>query len=512
MWGGRVVKRNIVNWQLGGDFSAGIGLLDMKWLGIDIYASLPMSFWMSSSIPNEISCGTEGQPACVFDNRSGFYIGDMNLAAKIRILGEKWQGIGLAIVGGLQLPTGNAAAFHGEQQLTFFANLAVSKTFAQRFRLAGNVGIRTRPSREFFGLITASEFTYGIGASVAVVPDRFDIMAEAAGGAALSNIQLSSSPLELLAGIKVYPLSQPTLALHLGGGFGILSGYGMPTFRVFVGIVWTALKRGEADRDGDGVPDVSDNCPDTPGPKENQGCPPDRDKDGIIDSRDRCPDKPGPKENQGCPYGDIDSDGIPDNDDKCPNQPGPPDNNGCPYGDRDGDGLKDNVDGCPDKPGPKANNGCPNQDRDKDTVLDKDDKCPDIPGDPNNNGCPKKQLIKVDRSSGKLILLEKVYFDTNKATIKQRSFPVLQQVLSVLKSNPKMRIRIEGHTDSRGSARSNRSLSQRRTNSVKSWLTERGIEASRLMPKGFGEARPIASNRTRRGRAKNRRVEFHIEK
>jgi OOP family OmpA-OmpF porin len=168
-----------------------------------------------------------------------------------------------------------------------------------------------------------------------------------------------------------------------------------------------------SDRDGDGVPDHLDECPDEAGPPGLLGCP-DRDGDGVPDKLDNCPDEPGLPEFQGCP--DTDGDGIPDHEDFCPNDPGPKENNGCPieeepepfeepvpeparipdpepqvsndprFMDSDGDGIMDHIDECPYEPGPLSTRGCP--DRDGDGVPDKDDKCPDLPGSARTFGCP----------------------------------------------------------------------------------------------------------------------------
>lgn len=112
----------------------------------------------------------------------------------------------------------------------------------------------------------------------------------------------------------------------------------------------------------------------------------DRDGDGISNSNDLCPEENGLPEFQGCP--DKDRDGIPDKDDECPDTFGPAVNMGCPWPDTDGDGVLDKDDGCLDTLGPAENNGCPWPDIDGDNVLDKDDACPTVPGSPNNHGCP----------------------------------------------------------------------------------------------------------------------------
>ena len=155
--------------------------------------------------------------------------------------------------------------------------------------------------------------------------------------------------------------------------------------------------------------------------------------------------------------------------------------------------------------------GCPLPDRDKDTVPDKFDACPDKPGaphpDPKKNGCPG--LLEV--RGGQIVILAPVYFATDKDVILAQSFPVLQAVASALQAAPGIRlIRIEGHTDSQGARLYNIDLSQRRARSVQIWLIQHGIDDSRLAAEGYGPDRPIATNKTDAGRAKNRRVEFHI--
>lgn len=150
-----------------------------------------------------------------------------------------------------------------------------------------------------------------------------------------------------------------------------------------------AATLGCPDADGDGVADIDDECPDEAGPKASNGCPEkpliaDTDGDGLDDTLDECPDKAGPIELKGCP--DSDNDGIPDHLDKCPNEYGPISRNGCPAKDSDGDGILDDVDECPDQAGPLSMMGCP--DSDKDGVPDNKDKCPNAAGPKEFSGCP----------------------------------------------------------------------------------------------------------------------------
>ncbi len=174
--------------------------------------------------------------------------------------------------------------------------------------------------------------------------------------------------------------------------------------------------------------------------------------------------------------------------------------------DRDKDGTPDKEDSCPDEPGPRSMDGCP--DTDEDGVSDYEDECPYIPGDMTNNGCPE---ISEETQEVLDDALEGVFFETNKAVIRPESFTVLDRVVEVMEENETYKLRIEGHTDSTGDDALNQSLSERRAGAVRDYLIRKGIAGERLTSEGFGESRPIASNETTEGRAKNRRVEFKIE-
>ncbi len=277
--------------------------------------------------------------------------------------------------------------------------------------------------------------------------------------------------------------------------------YGITHFQHAAGIVF---QFGGKDTDGDGIYDKNDECPETPGLAEFNGCP-DTDGDGIEDRNDACPNTPGLPEFNGCP--DTDGDGIADPQDECPTVAGLAALNGCP--DADGDGIADKDDACPNEAGPKANNGCPYQDRDGDGVLDKDDQCPDVAGTVANNGCPEVsvEIIKQLNDYSKTIL-----FDLGKATIRKESYAVLQNIADIMKEYPNAKFEIEGHTDSQGSDALNQRLSNDRAASVKDYLTTIGMDASRLTSVGYGESRPIATNATKAGRQQNRRVEISLKK
>lgn len=235
----------------------------------------------------------------------------------------------------------------------------------------------------------------------------------------------------------------------------------------------------------------------------------DSDGDGLFDDEDSCPLEPGPAANKGCPIKDSDGDGLNDDVDQCPAEAGPASNQGCPIKDSDGDGVLDPEDGCPNEPGPVSNKGCPLLDRDSDSVTDDIDQCPDVPGDPTNNGCPRKMLVVV--RDDRIEIRQQVHFASGKAKILPDSFELLSQVAAVFKSNPTMRVMIEGHTDNVGSAAKNLKLSDQRAKAVRLHLIDKnGVAADRIEAVGYGQTKPIAANASAKGRALNRRVEFNI--
>ena len=223
--------------------------------------------------------------------------------------------------------------------------------------------------------------------------------------------------------------------------------------------------------------------------------PKDRDKDGIWDHKDQCPDEP------------EDYDGHLDED-------------GCPDFDRDEDLIEDDKDLCPDEPedadGFQDEDGCPDLDNDGDGIMDVDDACPDEPETMNGyldtDGCPDAGPSGVDIARNQIVIGEKVLFATGRSTIKSVSHTILNAVVAVLADYPDIHVRVEGHTDSQGGGSSNQRLSDRRASAVRTYLVSQGVAEGRLSSKGLGEDKPIDTNRTRSGRANNRRVEFHITK
>ena len=265
-----------------------------------------------------------------------------------------------------------------------------------------------------------------------------------------------------------------------------------------------SLYNGCPDSDKDGIIDSKDDCPTVPGIEAFKGCP-DTDGDGIKDDEDACPEVPGPLVNNGCP--DTDNDGLFDFIDNCPEVAGPKENNGCPWPDTDQDGTLDKDDDCPNTPGPRENAGCPYTDSDNDGLRDKDDKCPNTPGPIENDGCPEieEEVQEILRTA-----FENLEFETGKDIIKEESIPSLTELSEVLVKRPEWKLQISGHTDNVGNDQANLVLSKKRAEAVKNFMVSKTIAAERLYVLFFGETMPIASNDTKEGRQKNRRVEMKI--
>ena len=305
-------------------------------------------------------------------------------------------------------------------------------------------------------------------------------------------------------------------------------------FNVYALVKFTIPQKRVRDRDGDGVKDKEDDCPDTPGEIAFRGCPdsdhdkvpdksdacpkvaglpelkgcPDADGDGIKDADDQCPTVKGPLYLYGCP--DTDRDSIPDKNDSCPSFAGRRINCGCPDSDRDG--IWDKYDNCPKAFGLKKNHGCP--DRDNDGVIDKLDACINVPGLAEFHGCPPPPPpIKLQANEKRII--EKAYsnleFATGKDQIKASSYPYLNALAELLaKHGGEWKIRLSGHTDSEGTPQQNMVLSEKRAKAVKRYLIKHGVPEENFIVEWFGQTRSIADNNTKAGKQKNRRVEMKI--
>jgi hypothetical protein len=390
-------KVNIVAYQLTFNAMATLSLWGRLQLGllVPIVATSGDSY----SVP------TPGRDQKFLDIRGGdaFGLGDPRLSAKVRILGSGGGGLGLAAVGFVTAPLGDLTAEGhdlGDETVTGGGHLVLELGLS-KLRLAINAGGVARPTRELLSTQVGSEFTWGAGGSFEITP-LLRAIGEVTGASRFSS-QLDENPVEARAAGE---LGLGDFAITLGGGAGLVSGVGVPNFRILAG---ASYRPAGIDSDGDGVSDSKDKCPteleDEDGFQDDDGCPDaDNDDDGFPDNADKCPndaeDLDGVQDKDGCPDLDNDGDGIQDGYDSCPDQPedkdGDRDEDGCPDNDRDRDGVADDVDKCPNDPedtdGFGDEDGCPETDFDGDSVPDDEDQCPDQPEDrdgvEDTDGCP----------------------------------------------------------------------------------------------------------------------------
>ncbi len=474
-------------------------------------------------------------------------VGDPRLHIKARLYGEPGtDGFGLALSPVLTFPVGGygpwADSYVGDKMVTVHARLALDYTW-KGLHAGINVGYFWREKVKVFGTKLEDQLTYGMGIGYRA-HKYVGLLAELFGSVALSREgyykgiftdNRAEMPLEADGAVQIFPI--PDLRLTVGGGAGIISAVGSPVFRVFLGLAYAPVGKEvpqevKDDRDGDGIKNKVDQCPDEPEDidkyQDEDGCPDnDNDMDGVPDGYDSCPlepeDKDGFADDDGCPDEDMDKDGIADEVDGCPEEPedkdGFEDEDGCPEEDNDGDGLPDPDDLCPDQAedldGYNDADGCPDPDNDEDGIPDGDDQCPDkaevFNGVKDDDGCPDKGKALVVITETQIEIKQKINFATNSDVIKgKKSFQILDIVAHILKANPSIIVEVQGHTDNKGKRDYNLDLSQRRAESVKAYLVEQGVDEWRLKPVGYGPDEPIASNATKKGREENRRVEFHI--
>ncbi len=456
---------------------------------IELSAGLPVVVHQADGLGPLRELGV-GSPLA--DRISSTAIGDLRLQGRTRLLdqgapfvGKRAAPVSLGAALEVRVPTGDGRAFLSDGW-GLHPRLLAGRALGP-LRFDGSLGYQIRRPGQYLQLVAHDGVSGGLAAALElprwsrvlewkVIGDLAALFPRGAAGSGERYRVPLSGRVALRA--RVWRSLWADVGLGTGLAWFGEAGYGRESIRLFAGLRWQRIAK---DRDGDGVSDDDDRCPDVPGPAEWGGCPkpPDRDGDGIPDDRDRCPDVPGPRELDGCP-------------------------------DRDGDGVPDDKDRCPDVPGPRELDGCPDQDGDG--IPDVEDKCPTVPGPAQNDGCPPPEgepMVEIETT--RLSLRDMIHFDTAKDTIKAQSNRILDEIASILRAHGEIqKVRVEGHTDSVGSRPYNLDLSQRRANSVVRALVAREVAAARLEAVGYGFDRPVATNATPLGRAKNRRVEFTL--
>ena len=451
------------------------------------------------------------------DSLSAQALGDLALHVKVPILRPDGP-IGIAILAQAGVGVGGSRNFASEPGFFYWPQLILEERIGNIVRLGLNGGYRGHTGEnpvfglgkdkkpqlssglfEYSGLVTGS-----FGVSVRPAP-VIDLVAETyatyqVGGTSDRKQRLSA---EALGGIKLFIEKNSYFSAAAGPGYA--PGFQTAQLRAMIGFVYEPSlgprTKEEPDRDGDGIPDKYDRCPDQPedknGFEDDDGCPEekkdgDRDGDGILDKNDKCPDDPedrdGFEDADGCPDPDNDKDGIPDKLDKCPNDP------------EDKDGFED-TDGCPDP------------DNDKDGIPDVVDKCPNDPetfnGFEDDDGCPDKGRVVIEENN--IVILDKILFKTGSSEILKESFPIVDAVATALSHHPEFGlIEVQGHADERGAAALNLRLTQERSNAVVEALVKKGLDRSRLRGMGYGKYCPLDPAHSAAAWEKNRRVEFKV--
>jgi outer membrane protein OmpA-like peptidoglycan-associated protein len=432
---------------------AHLDLLAARWRRIALDASIPLLLSQRDD-PEALSL--------LGVNKSTGILGDLRLAARGVLLGTPQTPFSLALQGAVRLPTGKPEALQGDPQarpeLRLVASgksthltYAASAGYGHRARLStgeGELGPAllfgaaagyTLPIRAGYQRLNALQLSWEIFGNT--------LLPRAPGGSLLAS---RGTPLETLLGLRLFEETpgHTYMALGLAMGSSLTHATGTPGFRALATVSFSA---GEDE------------------------FPEDRDGDGIEDRMDACPERPGPASEEPTAHG-------------CPPRP-----------DLDGDGIPDDQDACVDQPGSRssirARHGCPPP---RPPEPPPPEPPPPEPPPPE----PPREVLQID---------EQILFEYRKATLAPGSERPLARVVELLAMHPEiLEVTIEGHTDPSGEAGFNERLSLQRAEAVREWLVRRGVEGGRLKVAGFGSQRPVASNDTEEGRRKNRRVIFVV--
>lgn len=470
-----------------------IGTEVAGWFGVNV--SQPIALY--NSYGDHSWSATGNQPNFNASDHVGLHDTRADVRVKAYQSNDRMTRLGLGAA--VFLPTGNSAGtVSGDDATSAYLYLGAEHNFGD-FLLAGNLGPHFRPQRSLSAaggtsgettLVIGNELRWSVGAYVPLRDDRVRVGLELWGTTGMETLKDRSTffgsqntdvEWTVLGKLKLDKKGQ--WWTQAGAGTRLFTnGYGSPDFRILASLGYWFT--------------VSDKAPPTKAHKyafENSKVEKesDRDGDGYPDAIDKCPDI---KEDH--------------------REPNPTD--GCPAdADRDGDGIPDSIDACPDvkedKDGVADSDGCPEEDADNDGIADGKDKCPMSPGLESKiaekNGCPSLTRFNDD---GEIQLLEPIQFDTGKSTIKQVSFPILDEVVALMKARKELKVGVYGHTDSVGKDDMNLTLSKNRAAACMKYLVEHGISSGRLQSEGYGETKPLTTNDTAEGRAKNRRTEFKV--
>ncbi len=443
-----------------------------------------LGFWNAGAF--RIGFDVPFVPFAIGDAVSGGHLlGDVSLDARASLLDRREHPVGVSASVRADLPTGRPEAWVGDGVPGARALLGI--TTGRRFVLAANAGVATGASdalSEAYGLEWGPRALFGAGASVPLARAA-RVSGEVFGELLLGNDgEPGALPVEGLLALRLVPHAD--LLVTVGGGAGLTGGVGSPDLRAIAGVAWVppardlGSARAAADRDGDGVLDVDDRCPERPGPAEYQGCP-----------------SPGPGTGSGMlvvtavdPGGAAVQAGL--------HILGP-----------GGRRIPAEPDGVLEVPLPVGT---------YEIVVMADGYAShrttariEVRGSTRVEVVLKPARVRLEGE--RIVILDKVFFELDSAVIRPESLPLLDEVVLTLQEHDEiLLVEIQGHTDDQGEDRYNLELSQRRAESVMAYLVRSGVNPERLIGRGYGETRPLQPGVSEEARAFNRRVEFHILK
>ncbi len=396
------------------------------------------------------------------------FSGTLNLYRRYDSVDQSIQRAGLALVPFFTFPMDNTDDFFGNSSWTGGGLLAFDRHIGKRHYFGMNLGARFREREQILNLVVSHEALAAVSYAYRMsCKYKWDLIAEAKGSTTFRKFlsEEISSPVELFLGLRKQSQSQHW-EWTVGGGRGINNGYGAPDFHLFTGISYLFFNKTK--------------------PRAHC-CEAIKKSEPVIVTS-----KPLSQELGSIHIEIVDSNGSPV---VMPIQIFKDDqltvNNSTNRIKQPIEIGKYRIEAL------GANRIIENIE-----VV-------------SNQETYKKIVIPVAapiQTKTEVRYIEPIYFDSNKDTIKSESYQALDEVYSIILEFPNIQsIQIEAHTDSQGKDVYNLDLSNRRAQSAKEYLVRKGVSASQIKTAGFGEVRPIDSNETADGRAKNRRVEFLIQ-
>jgi outer membrane protein OmpA-like peptidoglycan-associated protein len=492
-----------------------VGLGDMLALGLDVPVMLYQDLGDLATqrrIRGEAMSMTGGASQSLggaaatdpLSSPQGAGVGDLRLLLKMRLLDNTQRGLGFALLPMVTVPSGDGMSYLGWGKVAFEGRAVLDYRFGNGVLLSANAALYVRETTRFLNLNLGNEFRYG-GGMYWPVSERLSLLAEIFGRVGWTgpgdetSATSEAAPAEGLVGVR-YRHDQG-VTVQAGAGLGLGHGYGAPSSRVFLSFGYTpALGEGQARQVAAPVegPAQGGKAP-VQAPVLGEGgkgdkemlaaaapAKTDRDGDGVTDEMDRCPDRAGLRENMGCPDRDEDGDGVVDRLDQCPSVAGTREAGGCP--------LREGISPAQDA----AQGGAQPQ--------------PAAPGAaPGAAQSPLGGELAQLRG-WRFEMREPISFTLATATFTGRSEEVLREVAQVLKARPEIRlVRIEGHVDEpNNSAPRARALSRERAEAVKRKLVELGVSAGRLETQGYGYSRLLDRSETPEARLRNNRIEIVV--